>query len=179
MLLEVLTRCYKRPGMLAVNQASLDRQTSDDWEQTLLHDHVGRGIGWSYTNMAAYGPQLTGAYIWILDDDDECIRPTLVEELASIVQEGWPDVVYMRMDHGTPLGILPSRNWGHAPVEGDIGVSGFMVRRAIWQRHAGAFAAHYAGDYAFIAAVHAATKRHVWHDVVASRVQRISRGAPE
>ena len=40
MLIEVLTRCYKRPHMLAANQASLDAQTDDDWQQTLLVDDV-------------------------------------------------------------------------------------------------------------------------------------------
>lgn len=177
--LEVLTRTYRRPQMLARNMASLEAQTCGDWVQTLLRDTFGRGIGWSYTNMAAYAPQLVGDYIWVLDDDDECIRPTLVAEIQAIVHRD-PDVevIFVRMDHGR-LGVLPSVNWGKSPVEGDIGVSAYIVRRDRWQQYAPAFAPVYAGDYAFITAVYASTHHHVWHDVVASRVQRISHGQPE
>lgn len=180
MFLEVLTRCYKRPAMLAVNMASLENQTDQDWEQTFLIDTVGRGIGWSYQNLAAYAPELTGAYIWILDDDDVCARVELVGELKAIA---WvhdrPDVIMVRMDHG-PLGVLPGPlGWLGRPAQGDIGVSAYIVRQDVWKAHSAAFGAHYAGDYDFIASVFDSEPRIYWHDVIASRVQRISKGAIE
>lgn len=175
--LEVLTRCYRRPMMLQRNVNSLGRQTDGDWKQTLLIDDVGRGIGWSYRNMAAYAPALVGEYIWILDDDDECIRETFVAELKERTAAG-PEIVFVRMDHGR-LGILPRSGWGKQPFQGDMGCSAFVMRRDVWQAHAGKLGAHYAGDYEFIAAAFAATTGHVWWDVVASRVQRISHGIPE
>ena len=177
-LLEVLTRCYKRPKMLAVNMASLDAQTCDDWEQTLLVDDVGRGIGWSYTNMAAQAADLNGDYIWILDDDDECIRSTLVAELKGIVEAHNPDVIMVKMDH-QERGILPNAQWGCEPKQGDIGCSAYIVKREVWQQHAGHFGAHYAGDFDFIKAIFASGATVYWHDVIASRVQRISLGAAE
>ena len=52
--LQVLTRCYQRPEMLTANIRSLLEQTDPDWEQTCLVDSQGRGIGWSYENLAAH-----------------------------------------------------------------------------------------------------------------------------
>lgn len=147
--------------------------------QTFLVDATGRGIGWSYDNLAAYAPQLTGDYIWLLDDDDCCIYPELVTGLRTIVDECNPDVVMVRMDHG-PLGILPSVGWGHFPAQGDIGCSAYIVRRSLWQAHSPAMTpGHYASDYDFFRSFMRDCPRICWWDIVASRVQRISNGRAE
>jgi hypothetical protein len=178
--LEILTRAYKRPLMLNRNKASV-QALGKDVLHTVLHDSVGRGIGWSYRSLAAYARYLAGNYIWILDDDDECIHPTLVDELKQIVIQCAPDVIMVRMDHGEPLGILPSLYWQHPPVQGQIGCSAFIVRRKVWQKHADAMqSGHYASDFDFISAIFASDPEIYWHDVVASRCQRsLSNGAPE
>ncbi|MGP1666313.1 MAG: hypothetical protein ACTS5I_10490 [Rhodanobacter sp.] len=177
--LQILTRCYKRPQLLLANISSLVALTDPDWVQTCLIDNVGRGIGWSYTNMAAHAPLLRGEYIWILDDDDVCSRPTLVVELKQIVDDKRPDVIMVRMHHG-PLGVLPDgATWQQPPQQAHIGCSAFVVRREVWQQHAGAFGDHYAGDFDFIAAVFASGASVYWHDVIASRVQCISQGKAE
>jgi len=179
--LEVLTRCYKRPKMLALNQASLSALTSGDWTQTLLHDEIGRGVGWSYHNLARYAPHLRGEYIWILDDDDLCTHLRLIEDLKSISQQNAPQVIFVRMDHGAPIGRLPDdAHWGQRPAWQHIGVSAFIVRRRVWQQHASIMlAGHYGSDFDFISAIWAARPRVYWHDVVAAQVQRISEGQPE
>jgi hypothetical protein len=84
------------------------------------------------------------------------------------------------MDHGK-MGVKPDNGyWGKPPEGGHIGVSAYVTRRDVWQQHAGAFlSAHYASDFDFISAVFASRPAVYWHDVVASRVQRISHGAPE
>ncbi len=176
--LEVLTRTNNRPHMLAANQASLAAQTDGDYIQTLLADDVGRGVGWSYENMAAYAPRLAGEWIWILDDDDLCIHPAFVAELRGIVQRAKAvDVVFVKMHHG-PLGVLPTaRDWGNSPRMGGIGVSAYIVRRDVWRAHARAMLPGcYTSDYQFIRAVWDSGPRVVWHNVIASRVQRISHG---
>jgi hypothetical protein len=179
MFLQVLTRCYKRPKMLLANITSLAAMVDPDWSQTILVDFKGRGIGWSHQNLAAHAPLLRGAYIWILDDDDLCTRPSLVSELKTIADQYDPDVIMVRMDHGQ-LGILPGdADWCQAPRQARIGVSAYIVKRAVWQAHAQHFGAHYAGDFDFIAAVVASGASIYWHDVVASRVQRISNGRSE
>lgn len=178
--LEVITRAYQRPIALAVNQASLREQTSDDWRQTLLVDDVGAGINASHVRLAENAPRLTGAYVWLLDDDDECIRPTLVAELKAIAAEHDPDVIMLRMDHGK-RGILPDdAHWERPPEVGRLGCSAYVVRRPVWQQHADAWrSARYESDFDFIAAVFETGPRVHWHDVVASRVQSIGLGRPE
>lgn len=179
--LEVLTRCYKRPKMLKHNQASLEAQTCDDWQQTLIVDEIGQGIGWAQLQLAEYAPELEGDYIWILDDDDMCRRNTFVAELKHIVEVRNPDVIMVRMNHGM-RGILPdNHNWRGKPVVGRLGCSAYVIRREVWQKYAPAFAtAHYASDFDFIAAVFEDDDIEVyWHDVIASQVQHISMGEPE
>lgn len=179
--LEVLTRCYARPESLKVNQASLDAQTDADWQQTMLVDDVGRGVAWANRNLGAYGPQLVGDYIWILDDDDECVRPTLVAELKAIVAEHHPDVIMLRTDCGN-YGVLPPDDlWGHAPRYTQVSMSNFVVRREIWQAYAGAFPLAQAGDYAFVHAVvqGVGLENVYWHDVLAMRIQWKGGGRPE
>lgn len=178
--LEIITRVFRRPAMLERNQASLEAQTDPDWRQTLLIDEQGRGINRSHENLGRYALKLVGRYIWILDDDDLCIRPTLVAELKLIVTAHRPEVIMLKMDHG-PRGVLPGpADWGREVKLGGVGVSAYVVRRDLWQFHAGAWSPGvYYSDYNFIAAVLAAKPRVYWHDVIASRVQRISLGQPE
>jgi hypothetical protein len=175
--LQVLTRCYRRPQMLMTNMAGLTAQSDPDWEQTLLVDGEGRGIGAAQAALANLAPYVRGQYIWIVDDDDCCIRPTLVAECKAIAAEHEPDVIMVRMDHG-PRGILPDdAHWHKPPVLSWIGCSAYIVRRAVWQRHAHVFtSATYNSDFDFIAAVFASDPDLDWHDVVASAVQRISLG---
>lgn len=179
--LEVLTRTFgQRPHLLRINQESLRRQTDPDWVQTLLIDDIGRGIDWASENLAAYAPHLVGEYIWILDDDDVCILPTLVAELKFIAAEHDPDVIMLRMDHGAGRCLPGDDTWLCPPVLGEIGCSAFVVKRAVWQAHASAMEhGHYASDYDLIAAIWKSQPSVYWHDVVASRVMRQSFGRAE
>lgn len=176
--LEVLTRVYKRPKMLAHNVASLEAQSDQDFTQTFLVDDEGRGIGWSYVNMAAYAPNLVGDYIWILDDDDMAVSQTFVADLKSIVEAHNPDVIMVKMDHGK-RGILPSVCWQRKPEIGGIGCSAFVVKRHIWQRHSKFLGNNYAGDFDFIHSIFSWDYRFYWFDCIASKVQKISLGVPE
>lgn len=178
--LEVITRCFKRPEMLAHNQESLDAQTCADWEQTLLVDEVGRGVGWAQSQLYDYSSDLTGDYIWLLDDDDMCVRVTLVGELRQIAEKHDPDVIMIRMNHGL-RGIHPDdEHWQQEPTLCFIGCSAYVVRREVWQRHADAWlSASYSSDYDFISAVFSDSPSVFWHDVIGSQVQRISLGREE
>lgn len=180
--LEVVTRCFRRPKMLTQNQASLRAQTDPDWIQTLIVDKVGMGVAWANENLALRAQHLIGEYIWLLDDDDECILPTLVADLKWIVGARRVDVIMLRMDHAE-RGILPDDPyWGQAVEAGHVGCSAYVVKRSIWQAYAWAWVpvpGAYDSDFNFIAAIWADQPRVYWHDVIASRVQRISRGAPE
>ena len=178
--LEILTRAYKRPNMLSINTRALAEQTDRDYVQTILPDEVGMGIAVSYERLAAYAPQLVGEYVWILDDDDVCIRPSLIAELKAICKAHDPDVIMLRMDHG-PRGILPGADtWETRPQMAGLGVSAFVVRQTVWKSCAQAFLpGSYASDFDFIAAIFDSGASVHWHDVIASRVQMIGLGKPE
>lgn len=178
--LQVLTRCYRRPQMLMANIKGLEAQTDPDWAQTMLVDCEGIGVGGAQAVLANYAPYVRGQFVWVLDDDDLCIRPTLVAELKSIAGEHNPEVIMVRMDHRR-RGILPDdAHWQQSPVLSWIGASAYIVRRDTFQRHAPAYAsAHYSSDFDFISAVFDSDPCVYWHDCIASAVQRISMGAPE
>ena len=188
--LEILTRVYKRPQLLAINVESLRHQTDGDWQQTFLVDNVGRGINWSHENMGAHAPDLVGAYQWILDDDDMCTCPTLVADLKAIAAEHNPDVIMVKMDHGGI--VLPQEpEWGDGPRYGKLGVSSYIVRREVWQAHAGAWTpGWYGSDFSFINSIFGNNPAMgmapwvrppsvYWHDCVASGIQVQSFGKAE
>ena len=177
--LEVITRCYKRPQMLANNQASMQALTDKDWVQTLLIDEVGIGVGASQLRLRDNVQNLTGDYIWLLDDDDMAVWPTLISELRQIAADHDPDVIMLRMDHG-PRGIQPDdAHWERRPVIGHVGCSAYVIRRPVWQDNAQAWHEKYSADGEFIQAIYDSGYSFYWHDVIASRVQRISLGVPE
>lgn len=180
--LEVVTRVYRRPTMLKRNIASLRAQRDDDYRQMFLIDAVGRGVPAANARLAHHTP--TCGWVWVLDDDDECIYGGLIADVRRLVLAHNPPVIIVCMDHGE-LGVLPPvERWQKAPAHGEIGMSAFIVRRDIWMTHRAAFGNNnnYHGDYDFIAQVWRDTndgEGWLWHPVIASRVQRISRGGRE
>jgi glycosyltransferase involved in cell wall biosynthesis len=172
--LEIVTRCYRRPKLLANNVDSITHQTDDDRVHTLLVDNDGIGVAAANAQLATFEPQ--GDYVWLLDDDDLCIYPDLVRDLKEFA--GTPAIV-VRMDHGD-LGVLPPKElWEQPPVEGQIGCSALVTRADVWRAERAAWASgRYAADFDFASAV---LNRwpSVWLDIVASAVQRRSVGAPE
>lgn len=177
-LLEVVTRCYKRPAMLAANQVSLARQTDSDWTQTLLVDEVGIGVVAANAELATVHP--VGRYVWVLDDDDLCVSDTLVADLRTIVAEHDPDLIFVRFDHHW-LGVLPpSYNWRNMPICGGIGGSGVIARADLWLRCRGEWATgRYESDYDYVLHAYNSAGKVYWHDAVVGKVQRISYGAIE
>jgi hypothetical protein len=186
-VLQVLTRCFRRPSMLVRNLASV-AALGAGVEHTLLVDTLGRGVGASYEALATV--PVRGQYIWILDDDDICIFPGLLTELRRLAAKR-VDVVVVRMDHGE-LGVLPDdAHWRAAPELGKIGCSACIVRREVWMEARAVFVpGAYTSDFAFAAFLldtearrDGATEKGgyevEWLDVVASRVQRRSLGAAE
>lgn len=178
--LEVLTRTYKRPTLLAQNQASV-AALGNDVRHTILRDEVGIGCGAANARLAQFAP--LGKYVWLLDDDDLCTYPELVQDLQYLDWlHGEPAAFIVRMDHGQYMGVLPNKaDWEQAPKHAGIGCSAMITRRDVWMRHRHAWeSGHYASDFDFINSVWDTWQRSiVWHNVIASRCQRISHGLPE
>lgn len=178
--LEIVTRTFpQRSRMLARNRASLAGLTDKDWVQTLLVDTVGRGCIWANCNLANLAP--TGQWLWILDDDDVCCLPNLIEELRGATARRKPGIVMVRVQHER-FGRLPSdANWGERPIMGQIGYSNFLVRADVWEKHrARAFSADkYAGDYSAIDYLWSQKLVFHWLDVLAAYYPQRSIGAAE
>jgi hypothetical protein len=176
--LQVLTRVYRRPRMLWSNIRSVEAQTDPDWQQTFLLDGEGRGVGAAQAALANFAPYVSGEYIWVLDDDDKCFRPRLVQEVKAIAAEHHPNVIMVRMDHRRRM-LPDDSHWQREPQLSYIGCSAYIVRRSVWQRFAPAFGqAEYNSDFDFINAIFGADPDVYWYDVIASQVQWIEDGTP-
>ncbi len=174
--LSVVTRCYKRPVMLANNVASLRGQTDQDYEQLLIVDEVGRGVGWANQALATAEP--AGDYVMALDDDDKLADYRAIE-LLKVATEGEPELVIFKADHAR-LGILPRAVvWGKRPIRGSIGGCDFISRRDVWEKHIAAFGTMACGDYRYLRSVWQDDPKVFWLDKLLASVQRISRGQPE
>jgi len=174
--LTILTRSFRRPQSLVRCVQSVAHQTDPDVEQIIIHDPVGRGVGWSYLNLHHVAPR--GQYVFILDDDDYLINDCFIEALKQCALEhDSPDVIYVQMDvSGT---IMPDFSEGLR--RGWIACSCFAVRREVWLEHVKDFIDDYSADFYFIAAVHHCSRQHtIAHlDMIASKVGRVSNGHAE
>lgn len=173
--LTVVTRCYKRPDMLAKNVASLEGQADPDYEQLFIVDDVGRGIGRANRQLSTVAP--SSRYVLVLDDDDMLVNDRAIELLKEAAKNG-PHMVIFKAIHND-LGVLPSRAiWGKRPLFGHIGSCDFISRRDVWERHIHAFGVNKGGDYEFLKSVWQDGPTVVWLDEILAGVQRISQGQP-
>ena len=178
--LEILTRTGRRPNALQCNVASLASQTDRDFKQTYLVDEVGRGVAWANKNLGNYASNLTGDFIWILDDDDECTYADLIKDLKEIVAGNSPDAVMCKVIY-CDFGELPPYDlWGKSPEFASISMSNFFVKREIYQQYSYAFPESLGGDHAFISEIFRQENIKIyWWDQVVMRIMQIGRGAPE
>ena len=175
--LSIITRCYKRPSMLARQIDTVVYQDDPDYEQILLTDSIGRGIGYANRLLATARP--LGEYVMVLDDDDWLVHDNAIGLMKEATAVEGPALLIFRADHNG-LGILPSKAvWQHRPIKGQIGSCDFITRRDTWDRHIHAFGVEEAGDYAYLFNVWQDNPSVVWLDEILAGVQRISRGASE
>lgn len=179
MFLQVITRTFgKRPLALARNQDAMRQQSDPDFEHTIVVDPNPRGPVAADRNLATF--EATGDYVWVLDDDDLCIRPALVEELKRITANKAPDVIMVRAYHGI-WGTLPSNaNWQHAPVLGNVGWSCYILRREVWNEQRKNIPVVPGADYYLLEHLwNTPGLSWYWHDVMAAYYPTQSDGASE
>lgn len=174
--LTILTRSFRRPESLGRCVNSVALQTDPDVEHVILHDPIGRGVGWSYLNLRYAIPR--GEYVFMLDDDDYLINRDFVAALKQCAQDNdQPDVIYIKMDvSGT---IMPDFTDGLQ--RGWIACSCFAIRREVWLEHLADLRDDYSADFYFIHAISACGRMHseAHLNMVASRVGKVSHGQPE
>ena len=164
--------------MLARCNASLAALTDADWEQTVVIDRESRGVIWANTNLA--NVPATGQYVWVLDDDDLCALPSLVQDVRRVAEAEHPAAIMVRAAH-TEFGIIPhDATWGGAPLLGDVSTSNLIVRADVWDAYRKRFADWqcYAADYEFTRHLWQAGVPFRWLDIVAAYYPQRSTGLP-
>lgn len=173
--LSVYTPTFRRPQALANCVASVKAQTITT-EHVIIPDEVGIGIAGVYADVPNHAHKVHGTYVLFLSDDNYIIANDFAERLRDVIQrEGYPDVVVFKNDI---CGCIQPAHW-EAVDYGAIDLSCFVVAREIWQKHAGDWGRHYAGDFDFIRTLFDAGYRFYWWDSLEMRALRISNGVPE
>lgn len=175
--LEVVTRTFGgRPEGLARCRASLECLQSKDWTQTLVVDRARAGV--AKANRALAEHDAGGRWVWVLDDDDVCTAPMLVDWLERVAEREQPDVIVVQVRW---LGRLlpPEGMWRARPQMGAITSPSVVVRGDVWDAYRSGWREVYEGDYWFIDGLWQAGLRWSWLPLLAAQVDRANHGAAE
>lgn len=181
-LVTFVTRCCKRPEMLAQNIGSVRAQSSEDWEQIFIVDDEGRGVVWANQQFYRHKDRVHGEYAFILDDDKVLEDDDLVRELKEIALANDRPEVIMTKARACRRGILPkNRYWGYrdrleCPC---INETNYVVRSDVWKRHIRSFGwpKTLQGAWQFPAElIKREQYRFAWLDIIAAKALRLSQG---
>lgn len=167
-LITFVTRACRRPEKLARNIESIKAQTSQNWEQLLLVDRLGRHnidpILWANTQFQRYANRIRGDYIYTLDDDGYLLDSHLVDRLGKHVHaKNHPTAVLVRMRmfnlDNTWRTWPDDKTWaldwerGRRP-EKWVGTGTSIITRAdVWREHISNYQHSPGGDWHFITSI--------------------------
>lgn len=176
--LTVITRTMPgREKWLERNIESWRSQTDQDYEQIVITDSYKK---WDMLRADRMLPdiadQVTGKYVYILDDDDYLIDKEFVAEVKKAAQQGHPEIIMVKMRRDAIFhDVLPKR-WGQDPEQGDVGTPCFVVRTHVWKTHIWQFGQAINqgfGDFSFINNAFAFGSSVAWLDRVVACVDHI------
>lgn len=183
--LQIVTRTFvgRRPDLLLRCHRSLWALKSGEWRHDII---VGmKPVGVARANVRLRDVDATGEWVWVLDDDDVCCRPTLIQDIKMLCDksdrvllgERGPDVIVVKcrwVQHDT---VLPNDTiWGTIPKEGQIGAPCVITRGVVWNEMRDNWGERYAGDFDYINALFSASLNIVWLDIVAAEIPQINLG---
>lgn len=170
-----ITRVHpKRPNMLKVCTDSVKEQTDNDYIHIIHRDDKAKnGYGIFLANQSFIKiSSINARYVMTLDDDDMLIDPNFVKTFREIVNKDNPEIVFFKgkiIDRG----IYPKKQfWGKRPRRKHIASFCFAVRLDVWKKHVHKWGKEACGDYFFISACYANTKKHFWLDRIVARAQK-------
>lgn len=177
--LTILTRCCKRPAMLAKNIASVKEQTNDDIEQVFLIDRFTRGRLWANQNMDGCKKYIRGEYVYILDDDCRLIHPEFVARLKQAIRSNPADIAMVRCSRPQlrPK-ILPRREgWGKPKkIRGkQLNCLCYVVKRELWETAIRYFGTGVSGAGRFFDALMKFTPTLAWVPILAAETMQLGR----
>jgi hypothetical protein len=147
--LTLYTNTRLRPEALRRNLESVGRQTAvERLEQLVIPDHVGYGLaGALFGRVPWYAEACRGRYVAFLSDDDALAGENVVAALERFVgsQPEAPAAVLVRVAKGD--GEFPKGDPAGPPVEGEIDLGCYVLRRDVWVAYKGAYGMRYSGDY--------------------------------
>ena len=175
--LEVMTRTFvgRRPDFLLRCHLSLRQLESDDWTHHVLMDD--RPMGVAHANRKLADHEARGEWVWVLDDDDVCCYPGLIDDVRWFARTACPDAVIVRARWAQRDLVLPPDDlWGERLVEGKVGTPCVITRRDIWNQYRVNWGCRYAGDFDYINGLFDAGLDIAWLDVVAAEVPAVNLG---
>lgn len=171
------TPTYKRPRLLADCQASIWAQTENDWEHVVIPDMVGIGIAGVFKDVVNHTGQITGDYVYFLQDDDVLADTDVIKDIKTFaVFNNYPPVIIARNIKGQLS--LPF-NWQMEPLEATIDLGSYITRADVFKLHADKFGSRYQGDFDFIRYLWDAGYEFAWLDRLIARAQQWGFGMPE
>lgn len=176
--LTIVTRCHRATEILTVNVGSVDAQTDQDMEHILLWDPIkSSSVERANKNLGKFKDLISGEWVYVLDDDDQLIYPTFVEELRKIVDQFNPSVVMVKAVISELHQRLLPEPWGSGPpVFCRVSSLNFIVRADIWKKHIHHFGTPTAGDYNFINKVWESERfKFYWWDKLVAYAPRTGR----
>lgn len=181
--LTIVTRCHRRPELLAGNIASVNAQTDKDIEHVLIPDFSGKGI--PHANKLLYRDRhrVRGEYVYILDDDNELVDRKLVARLKRAADvNDQPHVFVVRGLRPTgEIKVFPDSDaWASRKlVKKTTNAHCYVVRGDVWKKHIKSFGypATLSGAWKFPKAlIREGGYRFVWLDIRAGRSVQLGRG---
>jgi len=181
--LSIITMAYKRPVLLARNQAMLARQTCQDFEQIVIEDSEGRGWPWVAEQYRVVAGEVRGRYVMYVEDDDQLASADTVAYLREAVEmmDVAPDVIVVKFGmiwrSGRSLTIPEPEYWDKPPIKGTISGQCIVAKRAVWQKHAPQFGPdgddNYSIDIRFIQSILNESNGHLvlWLPCMISKMQ--------
>ena len=177
--LSIVTRCFRRPTLLARNISSVSSQTDADLEHIFIVDEIGIGKEAANQVLALNKHLVNGQYVLILDDDDILVYDNYVRDLKDIAERYNPDVIISKMRWHLGVEKPEKRWWKRPPKDGHIGSPCFAVRREVWLNHIHAFGTPRGGDFYFIRTLWDAGYKFHWWKQVTAEILQIGKARPE
>lgn len=171
--LHIITRTYKRPGLLLLNQKSLAMQTGKDFYQQVIEDKDGKGT--AAANVRLRGVKARGRYVWVFDDDNVIMVADFLYELGLLVAREDPDVVVVSANYPSII-ILPSI-W--PPELGKVDAINLIVRGEVWDATRENWGDRHAGDFDWIKSLDLEKLKVSFLPGVPLAIPRVSRGLSE
>lgn len=175
----IVTRCCRRPKMLAANIRSVLAQTDGDIEQVFIVDAQRRGKAWANQQVPRAAHRVDGAYVYILDDDCKLISADFVAKLRKAVRRHKnPGVVMVksRRPQFAPKLLPRADAWGKVGKLrlGATNCLCYVVRADLWKEEIRHWATRAAADWSFLKALLKHRSEFAWLDLVVAETQQVA-----